>query len=68
MELDSHADTCCAGSNCIVIEYTDKVCNVIGFNRDTPNDKLKDVPVVKAATAYDAPTEETYIIILSQSL
>jgi hypothetical protein len=68
MELDSHADTCCAGSNCVVIEYTGKVCNVIGFNRVTPNDELKGIPVVKAATAYDAPTGETYIIILSQSL
>jgi hypothetical protein len=68
MELDSHADTCCAGSNCRIIEYTGKVCNVVGFNHDTPNDELKEVPIVKAATAYDAPTGETYIIILSQSL
>jgi transposase len=68
MELDSHANTCCAGSNCVVVEYMGKVCNVIGFNHDTPNDELKGIPVVKAATAYDAPTGETYIIILSQSL
>jgi hypothetical protein len=46
MELDSHADTCCAGSNCAVVEYTGKVCNVIGFNRDTLNDELKGIPVV----------------------
>jgi hypothetical protein len=26
MELDSHADTCCAGSNCTILEYTSKVC------------------------------------------
>jgi hypothetical protein len=68
MELDSHADTCCAGSNCCVIEYTGKVCNVVGFNHDTPNDELKGVPIVKAATAYDALTGEMYKIILSQSL
>jgi hypothetical protein len=47
MELDSHADTCCAGSNCILVEYTGKVCNMVGFNHDTPNDELKGVPVVK---------------------
>ncbi len=39
VELDSHADTCCAGSNCVVIEHTGKVCNVVGFNRNTPNDE-----------------------------
>jgi hypothetical protein len=68
IELDSHADTCCAGSNCSIIEYTGKICNVIGFNRDNPNDKLTDTPVVKTATAYDAPTGESYIIVLSQGL
>jgi len=68
VELDSHADTCCAGSNCVVIEHTGKVCNVVGFNRNTPNDELKGIPVVKAATAYDAPTGETFIIILAQAL
>jgi hypothetical protein len=68
VELDSHADTCCAGSNCVVIEHTGKICNVGGFNRNTPNDKLKGIPVVKGATAYDAPTGETFIIILAQAL
>jgi hypothetical protein len=68
MELDSHADTCCAGSNCVIVEYTNKTCNVDGFNRETPNDELMGIPIVKAATAYDAPTGETFIIILSQAL
>jgi len=68
VELDSHADTCCAGSNCVVKEHTGKICNVVGFNRNTPNDELKGISVVKAATAYDAPTGETFIIILAQAL
>jgi len=68
VELDSHADTCCAGSNCTIIEYTGKVCNVIGYNRNTPNDELFDVPIVTAATAYDAPNGDTYILILAQTL
>lgn len=52
VEVDLHADTCCAGSNCVIMEYTDKTCNVIGFNRDNPNDELNGIPIVKAATAY----------------
>jgi hypothetical protein len=67
-ELDSHADTCCAGSNCVVVEYTGKACNVIGYNRNTSNDELHDVPIVTAATAYDAPNGDTYILIIAQAL
>jgi hypothetical protein len=68
VELDSHADTCCAGANCVVIEYTGKVCNVVGFNHDSPNDELIGIPIIKTATAYDALTGETFIIVLSQAL
>jgi hypothetical protein len=68
VELDSHADTCCAVSNCTIVEYAGKVCNVIGYNRNTLNDELFDVPIVTAATAYNAPNGETYILILAQTL
>jgi len=68
MELDSHTDTCCAGSNCVVLEYTNKSCNVIGFNRDNTKDELVNIPIIKAATAYDAPTGETLIIVIPQAL
>jgi hypothetical protein len=68
VKLDSHADTCCTGSNCIIVKYTDKTCNVIGFNRDNPDDKLNGIPIVQAATAYDALSGETYIVVLSQAL
>jgi hypothetical protein len=68
VELDSHADTCCAGSNCVVLEYSSKSCNVIGFNRDNPSDQLLNVPIVKAVTAYNAPTGQTFIIVIPQAL
>jgi len=35
-KLDLHADTCCAGTNCTVIEYTNKVCTVIGYIKNDP--------------------------------
>ncbi len=68
VELDSHADTCCAGSNCAVIEVTGRTCNVIGFNRNNPNSEITDIPIVKATTAYDLPTGEIYILVIPQAL
>jgi hypothetical protein len=68
MELNSHADTCCDSSNCVVLVYVSKSCNVICFNRDNTKDELVNIPIIKAATAYDAPTGETIIIVIPQAL
>jgi hypothetical protein len=66
-ELDSHADTCVAGPNCRVLEYTNDTVNVNGFSR--AQGTLTDIPIVKAATAYDDPTDgTTYILILNQAV
>ncbi len=49
IELDSHADTTCAGANCHDIAYTDKICSVSPYH---PKYKtVENVPVVQAATA-----------------
>jgi hypothetical protein len=53
-ELGSHAHTCVAGPNCIVIEDTGFTVNITGFS-DKLHGVVKDVPIVKAATAYDDP-------------
>ncbi len=66
LELDSHADTTCAGANCRIIEYTDKACHVSAFSQHYG--ELENIPVVKAGTAYDAPTGETFILVLGQAL
>jgi predicted metallo-beta-lactamase superfamily hydrolase len=51
-ELDSHTDTCIAGENCIVLEYTDQTVNVSAFSdRHKP---LENVPIVTATTEYDS--------------
>jgi hypothetical protein len=36
-ELDSHANTCVAGPNCIILEYTDETCNVSPFAKSYEN-------------------------------
>jgi hypothetical protein len=65
-KLDSHADTCVAGPNCI-IEHTGYTLNVSGFSNK--QDSIRDVPIVKAATAYDdSKTGATYILILGQAI
>ncbi len=65
-ELDSRADTCCAGATFHVIEYTGQTYEVYPYN---PSYKpKKNIPVVKAVTAYDMSSGETIILCLNQSL
>ena len=62
MELDSHAEKIVCGSNCIVIHFTGKECDVAPYNDEY--ETIKAVPIIQAATAYDNPdTWETTIII-----
>ena len=65
-ELDSHADTTCAGDNCLIIDYTGIQVNVQPFS-----DSYKPIPNVQvgtAATAYDRPDGTTIILIFHQAL
>ena len=66
-ELDSHADTIVAGSNCTLISRTGKECDVSPYREDyTP---ITNVPIVTAATAWQSPdTGQTYILILNECL
>lgn len=66
LELDSYADTSCAGKACCILEYRNKTCTVKSFSGH--HQELEEIPIVKAATAYDAPNGEVYILILNQAL
>ena len=66
-ELDSHTDTIVAGSNCVVLSYTDNVCDVSPCRDDYS--PVSNVPVVTAATAWQSPhTGETYILVFHEAL
>ena len=66
-ELDSHADTVCAGKNFIVIEYTNQACDVHGFSKDIGS--FKSIPVAKVATAWIDPNNgEVFILVFNQAL
>ena len=66
-ELDSHADTICAGKNTLVWSRTGKRVNVYGFKG--PENDTTTVEIGTALTAYTHPeTLETYILVLNQAL
>ena len=52
-EIDTRADTICAGKASRVIEHTDQVCDVSPFTSEY--EPMRNIPVAKTATAYDHP-------------
>jgi len=67
LELDTHADTACVGSDCRIIAYTEKVCQVTPYHPGY--EPIYDVPIVQAAVAYtDAETGKMYILIINETL
>ena len=65
-EMDSHADTCVAGSNCVVLEYTGRRADVEAYSPDYPS---KSVPIATVATAYDCPSSgATFVLINNEAL
>ena len=48
--MDSHADTTVLGSNCVVLAYTGKECEVSPYADEY--DAIRNVPVVTGATVW----------------
>ena len=48
--MDSHADTTVLGSNCVVLAYTGKECEVLPYADEY--DAIRNVPVVAGATVW----------------
>ena len=66
-ELDTRADTICAGTNCRPITFTGQQCEVKGFSEDF--EPITDVPVATVATAWcDGDGGPTYILIFNEAL
>jgi hypothetical protein len=66
-EIDNHADRTCFGANFTAVQFTGKHCEVSPFS-DHYN-KMMDVPIASAATAWDDPeTGKTTILIFHQGL
>jgi hypothetical protein len=66
-ELDSHADTCMAGCNTIVLELTDTKVSITPFSDEYK--AIKDIPIATMATAWDDPSEgDTVILVINEAL
>ena len=66
-EMDSHADTCVVGKQCLVFHDFDRPVNVSGF--DTSLGTVKNRSVVSAALAYDDPeTGEVIMLVVHQAI
>ena len=66
-EMDSHADTCVAGPNFRIEEYTGEHCDVTPYSNDYK--PITDVPIVNALTAYtNESTGETLVLRFNQVL
>ena len=70
MELDTHTETCVAGSNCVVLDLTGKVAKVSPFcEDDSTTNTFDDIPIATVATAYDCPfTGRAYILVINEAL
>ena len=66
IELDSHADTFVEGRNCLVIHYTEHVCDVMPYS-DEYNPK-SNIPIVQVATGYTTACGKRYILIFNEAL
>ena len=67
MELDSHADTCALGKECLVVGDSGRTVEVGGFEDSIGS--IPDVKIVHAAVAYDCPkTFNTYLLIFHEAL
>ena len=67
MDLDSHAYTIVCSSNCIIIHFMGKECDVVPYT--DAYERINSVPIFQSAKAYDNPkTGETTIQILNEAI
>ena len=65
IELDTHADMTVLGSNCIVLSYMGKECEVSPYSSEY--ETVWNVPVVTGATVWMNPTDGTaYLLVFHE--
>lgn len=66
-EIDTRADTTCAGAAFALLETTGVECDVKGFHDDMA--PVRNIPIATCATAYDHPgLQETIILLFHEAL
>ena len=67
IELDTHADTTVLGSNCVVLSYTGKECEVSPYS--SQYEVVQNVPAIAGATVWTNAVDGTaYLLIFHESL
>ena len=67
IELDTHADTTVLGSNCVVLSYTGKECEVSPYSSEY--EAVQNVPVITGATVWTNATDgAAYLLIFHESV
>ena len=68
IEMDSNADTCCAGASFVVLSMTRRTADVFPYDNNNYQ-PLHNVPILPADAAFDDPTtNNTYILVLNECL
>jgi len=66
-EMDTHADTCCAGANWRILDTTDEVCEVTPFLDSY--EPVKEVMVARCGTVWTSPDiGREYLLVGDQML
>jgi hypothetical protein len=66
-ECDTNADTCCLGTNFIILNYTNRTSDVYAYDKSYK--PQEGVPIVAGGTAYDdTTTGTTYILVFHEAL
>ena len=65
IELDTHVDTTVLGSNCIVLSYTGKECEVSPYSPDY--EAVRNIPVVTCATVWTNPQDGMAVSLVFHS-
>ena len=68
LELDTHADTCVARANTVVLDLTGKQVSVTPFCEEE-YELIAEIPIATVATAYDCPdTGKVWILFINEAL
>ena len=65
-ELDTHADTCCAGSNWSLLEFTGQICEVAPF-LDT-YDPVQEIPIARCCTVWTSEDDGTEYLLVGDEM
>jgi hypothetical protein len=66
-QMDTHADTCCAGDNWALMDLTGDICEVTPFLESF--EPVDEVPVARCGTIWTSPqTGKEYLLVADQML